>query len=143
MAISARRQALASRIYVILGDGELQEGQVWEAALLAGSLGLDNLCLLIDDNQMQVEGHVESVVTLAPIDRKWEAFGWAVQSVDGHDLGGLLDAFDRARAEAGRPSCLVVKTLPGKGVPTLEGILAHNLKLPAEVAAAALASLAE
>jgi transketolase len=142
MALSARRRAAASRIYVILGDGELQEGQVWEAALLAGSLGLDNLCLLIDDNRMQVEGHVDTVVKLEPIAQKWAAFGWAQENVDGHDIPALLAALDRARAASGQPTCLVVRTLPGKGVPALEGILAHNLKLPPDVAAMALASLA-
>jgi transketolase len=142
MALSARRRGHATRVYVVLGDGELQEGQVWEAALLAGSLGLDNLCLLIDDNRMQVEGHVDSVVKLEPIAEKWAAFGWAQQIVDGHDIPALLSALDDARRTSGRPSCLVVRTLPGKGVPALEGVLAHNLKLPADIAAMALASLA-
>lgn len=143
MALSARRRGYATRVYVVLGDGELQEGQVWEAALLAGSLGLDNLCLLIDDNRMQVEGHVDTVVKLEPIDRKWASFGWAEQVVDGHDISALQAALGRARQARGQPSCLVVRTLPGKGVPSLEGVLAHNLKLPPDVAAMALASLAE
>ncbi|SFI47055.1 transketolase [Bosea sp. OK403] len=141
MALAARRRGDASRIYVILGDGELQEGQVWEAALLAGSLGLDNLCLLIDDNRMQVEGHVDGVVKLEPIAGKFASFGWAQEVVDGHDIPGLLGALDRARAPSARPTCLVVRTLAGKGVPMLEGILAHNLKLPTDVATAAMAAL--
>ncbi|MDR6870837.1 transketolase [Bosea sp. BE125] len=141
MALAARRRGDASRIYVILGDGELQEGQVWEAALLAGSLGLDNLCLLIDDNRMQVEGHVDGVVKLEPIAGKFASFGWAQEVVDGHDIPALLGALDRARGTPSRPTCLVVRTLAGKGVPMLEGILAHNLKLPADVATAAMAAL--
>lgn len=143
MALSARRRGHATRVYVVLGDGELQEGQVWEAALLAGSLGLDNLCLLIDDNRMQVEGHVDSVVKLEPIAQKWAAFGWAQEVVDGHDIPTLLEKLDAARQTRGKPSCLVVRTLPGKGVPALEGVLAHNLKLPPDVAAMARASLAD
>lgn len=143
MAISAKRHGSARRVYVVLGDGELQEGQVWEAALLAAGRRLGNLCLLIDDNRMQVEGHVDSVVRLDPIAQKWSAFGWAAEEVDGHDFRALLDALDRARETADRPTCLVVRTLPGKGVPALEGILAHNLKLPPDVAAAALDALGE
>lgn len=142
MALAARRRGDGARIHVVLGDGELQEGQVWEAALLAGSLGLDNLCLLIDDNRMQVEGHVDKVVKLEPIAGKFASFGWAQENVDGHDIPALLGALDRARATTGRPTCLVVRTLPGKGVPSLEGILAHNLKLPEEVAAMAREALA-
>lgn len=142
MALAARRRKDGARVYVVLGDGELQEGQVWEAALLAGSLGLDNLCLLIDDNRMQVEGHVDKVVKLEPIGGKFAGFGWAQETVDGHDIPALLDALDRARVNAGRPTCLVVRTLPGKGVPALEGILAHNLKLPDAVVAMAREALA-
>ena len=141
MALARRRAGSDARVYVVLGDGELQEGQVWEAALLAASLKLSNLCLLIDDNEMQVEGHVDRVVRLAPIADKWRAFGWATEAVDGHDLPGLMTALDRARAASEAPTCLVVRTLPGKGVPALEGILAHNLKLPADVARDAMTAL--
>lgn len=141
MAISARRQGSDRRVYVVLGDGELQEGQVWEAALLAGTLQLGNLCLVIDYNRMQVEGNVDRVAALEPLADKWRAFGWAVQEVDGNDMAALLAAFDRARGTGGRPTCIVATTLVGKGVPEFEGIMAHNLKLPADAAAAALAAL--
>ncbi len=143
MALALRRRGSPARVHVLLGDGELQEGQVWEAALLAGSLGLDNLCLVIDDNRMQVEGHVDTVVRLEPVVDKWRAFGWATEAVDGHDIPALLAALDRARGCSGRPTCLVARTLPGKGVPALEGVLAHNLKLPPEMAAQALQALGE
>ncbi|CDZ47810.1 transketolase [Neorhizobium galegae] len=142
MALSARRHGSPSRVYVVLGDGELQEGQLWEAALLAGSLKLSNLCLIIDDNRMQVEGHIDKVVSVAPIAAKLSAFGWAAEEIDGHDIPALLAALDRAR-ERDRPTCLVAATLAGKGVPSLEGVLAHNLKMPPEVAAEALAALAD
>jgi transketolase len=142
MALAARRRGSQSRVYVVLGDGELQEGQLWEAALYAGSAGLSNLCLIIDDNRMQVEGHIDKVVSVAPIAEKFSAFGWAAQDIDGHDIPALLTALDKAR-ERDRPTCLVASTIAGKGVASLEGILAHNLKLPAEVAKHALNALAD
>lgn len=140
MALSLRRRASQARIHVVLGDGELQEGQVWEAALFAGSNRLSNLCLIVDDNRMQVEGHVDQVVSVAPIAEKFQAFGWAAETVDGHDIGAMMAALDRAR-QCARPTCLVATTLAGKGVPFLEGLLAHNLRLPQDVAARALAAL--
>jgi transketolase len=143
MALAARRRGSDARVYVVLGDGELQEGQTWEAALFAAGQRLSNLCLIIDDNRMQVEGHVDRVVPLAPIAAKFRAFGWAVEDVDGNDIAALLAALDRARATSDRPSCLVAQTLAGKGVAALEGLLAHNLKLPPDVARAALEALAD
>lgn len=142
MALAARRRGSQSRVYVVLGDGELQEGQLWEAALYAGSAGLSNLCLIIDYNSMQVEGHIDKVVSVAPVAEKFAAFGWAAEEIDGHDIPALLTALEEARGRD-RPTCLVATTTAGKGVPSLEGILAHNLKLPAEVAAEAMAALAD
>ena len=142
MALAARRRHSQARTYVLLGDGELQEGQLWEAALFAGSARLSNLCLIVDDNRMQVEGHIDQVVTVAPIDAKFAAFGWAVETVDGHDISALLTSLERAR-RAERPTCLVARTLAGKGVPSLEGLLAHNLKLPPTVASRALTELSQ
>ncbi|MFB9948583.1 hypothetical protein ACFFP0_06960 [Rhizobium puerariae] len=117
-------------------------GTAIEATLFAGSAGLSNLCLIVDDNRMQVEGHIDKVVSVAPIAGKFRAFGWMAEDVDGHDIPALLAALERARAHA-RPTCLVAATVAGKGVPGLEGLLAHNLRLPPEVAAEALAALAE
>lgn len=138
MAMSAKRQGRPTRIYVMLGDGELQEGQVWEAAMAAATWNLDNLCLIIDDNRMQVEGDVDQVMRMQPILDKWRAFNWHTIDVDGHDFAAILAAFDEARAVPGRPSCINARTLVGKGAPSLEGIMAHNIKLPPEVAARAL-----
>ncbi|WP_378941387.1 transketolase [Mesorhizobium sp. ANAO-SY3R2] len=143
MALAARRQKRDSRVYVMLGDGELQEGQVWEAALAAGSWGLDNLCLIIDDNEMQVEGHADRVFGMQPIDRKWQAFNWHTLTIDGNDMPTVLAALDEARAHKGQPTCIVARTLVGKGAPSLEGIFAHNLKLPPDAAAKALAELGD
>lgn len=142
MALAARRRHSPSRVYVLLGDGELQEGQLWEAALFAGSSQLSNLCLIVDDNEMQVEGHIDKVVKVAPIDEKFTAFGWAVERVDGHDIPALLACLERARGRD-RPTCIVARTLAGKGVPSLEGLLAHNLKLPPDMAQEALQALAD
>lgn len=141
LALSHRRRGSDARVYVVLGDGELQEGQVWEAALLAGSRRLSNLCLIVDDNQLQCEGHSDEVMLHAPVAEKFRAFGWDAHEVDGHDIEGLLAAFDRARSLTDKPTCLVARTLPGKGATGLEGIYAHNLKLPPDVAESALKSL--
>lgn len=142
MALAARRHGRDSRVYVMLGDGELQEGQVWEAALAAGSFGLSNLCLLIDYNAMQVEGHVDQVLAMEPVADKWRAFNWQVETIDGNDMAAVLAALDRARACTDRPTCIVARTLAGKGAPSLEGVLGHTMKLPPEMAQRALAELA-
>lgn len=141
MALSGKRRGRPYRVYVILGDGELQEGQVWEAALAAGSLGADNLCVVLDLNRMQVEGDTDLVLRMAPIAAKWQAFGFHVCECDGHDIGGLLKALAAARQTAGQPTLIIAQTVPGKGVSFLEGKLAHHMKLPAELAAAALREL--
>lgn len=143
MALSARRRDSGARVYVVLGDGELQEGQTWEALMYAGNAGLSNLCVVVDDNGMQVEGPVSKVVDLSPLPDKIATFGWRVMSVSGHDVAGLQDAFRSARGEKGRPSCIIAKTVPGQGVPSLEGVVAHNLRLPEALAREALDHLAE
>lgn len=141
MALSARRRQTGSRIYVILGDGELQEGQVWEAALAAGSLGLDNLCLIIDRNAMQVEGHTDKVSKMDPIDAKFAAFGWQASAIDGNSMPAIIDALDAARVTVGRPSLIVANTRTGKGVPFLEGQLSHLARLSPDDAVRALEAL--
>lgn len=141
MALAGRRHGARYRVYVVLGDGEMQEGQLWEAAMAAGSFGVDNLCLIVDRNEMQVEGHTDRVLRMEPVASKWTSFNWAVQEVDGHDLGAILAALARARATAGRPSVIVARTRVGKGVGFLEGQYGHNMKFSAEHAAAALAEL--
>jgi transketolase len=141
MALSARRRRRDSRVVVMLGDGELQEGQVWEAAMAAGSYGLGNLLLVIDYSAMQVEGHLDQVMAMEPVDAKWRSFNWRVETIDGHDIPALLAAYARARAHADQPTCLIARTLAGKGVPSLEGVLGHTMKLPPEMATRALAEL--
>lgn len=141
MALSGQRRGRDYRVYVILGDGELQEGQVWEAALSAGGFSLDNLCLILDRNFMQVEGHTDQVVRLDPIGAKFEAFGWNALEVDGNRMDQLLSALEQARAAKGRPTLIVTNTLAGCGVPFVEGQLSHMARLTEEDAAKALAIL--
>lgn len=143
MALSARRQGLDSRVYVVLGDGELQEGQVWEAALAAAGHDLDNLVMIVDRNYMQVEGHTDKVVRMDPVGEKFAAFGWHALDIDGNDMGQIVRALDEARATRGKPTLIVATTKAGAGVPFLEGQLAHLARLTPEDAARAMAVLNE
>ena len=140
-AIAAKRQGRSSRVYAIVGDGEMQEGQVWEAAMLAGAAGLDNLCVVVDYNFVQCEGPMDLVMSLEPLNDKMESFGFAVQEVDGNDISALLAAFERARATRGRPSFIKANTCMGKGVSSIEGLMYHQLRFPREVAESARAEL--
>ena len=141
VAQAAKRQNRTFRSYVILGDGELQEGQVWEAAMYAASNSLDNLCLIVDLNQLQVEGHTQEVMVMDPIDKKFQAFGWAVKNVDGHDFGALSAAFNQARSNRNVPTVILAQTIVGKGIPFLENQMSHNMVLPADVAEQCLKAL--
>lgn len=143
MALSLRRQGRPSRVYVILGDGELQEGQIWEAALSAAGLGLDNLCAVIDRNFMQVDGHTDRVMRLEPLADKWAAFGWHVLQIDGNAMCQITAALDQARATCGRPTCIIGTTIPGKGVPFLQNRLSHMAAISPEEADRALQVLEE
>ena len=141
VAQASTRQNRTFRSYVILGDGELQEGQVWEAAMYAASNSLDNLCLIVDLNQLQVEGHTQEVMVMDPIDKKFQAFGWAVKNVDGHDFGALSAAFNQARSNRNVPTVILAHTIVGKGIPFLENQMSHNMVLPADVAEQCLKAL--
>ncbi len=141
IGIAGKLDSAPWRVYVVLGDGELQEGQVWEAAMAAATHRLDNLCMVIDWNQMQVEGHVGKVHRMEPVLAKFEAFGWNALEVDGHDLPGIFSALALARETRGRPSVILAHTKVGMGVPALEGVCSHNMRLPPDVAQRALAEL--
>ena len=141
VAQAAKRQNRTFRSYVILGDGELQEGQVWEAAMYAASNRLDNLCLIVDLNQLQVEGRTQEVMVMDPVDKKFQAFGWAVKNVDGHDFGALSAAFNQVRSNRNMPSVIIAHTIVGKGIPFLENQMSHNIVLPADVAEQCLKAL--
>ena len=142
MALSSRRRGRAARIYVVLGDGEMQEGQVWEAAMAAGSHRLANLCLILDYNKMQVGGHVDGVVNMNPVADKWASFGFRVETIDGNDIEAILAALERARRHEAGPTCIIAETLVGKGAPSLEGVLGHVMRLPPDLAKRALDELA-
>ncbi|MEM9263151.1 MAG: transketolase [Pseudomonadota bacterium] len=140
-ALSAKRQGRSSRVYVIVGDGEMQEGQIWEAAMFAGAKGLDNLCVIVDYNFVQSEGPMDRVMSLEPLMDKMESFGFACQEVDGNDIAALLTTYDKARAQKGKPSFIKANTEMGKGVASLEGLMFHQLRFPPEVANSARAEL--
>lgn len=135
------RGAADRRIFVLVSDGELEEGQVWEAAMFAGHHRLGCLTVLLDANNSQVDGPVDTITTLDPIADKWTAFGWHAQDVDGHDPAALVAAFDAALDDP-RPSIIVARTSTSHGIDALpEGADGHFLKLPADLADAALAEL--
>ena len=106
----------SGRIYTILGDGELQEGLIWEAAMAAGHYGLDNLCVIVDNNGLQIDGKNEDVMTVAPIDEKFKAFGFNTIKIDGHNFEKIFAAFDAAKACKGKPTAIIAKTNKGRGV---------------------------
>lgn len=120
MAIAAKLKGADYRVYTILGDGEIEEGQVWEAAMLAGNRKLDNLVALVDFNRLQIDGSLDEVNSPEPIDKKFEAFGWNVICIDGHDLDQIEAAYKAARECKGRPTCIVASTVKGKGVSYME-----------------------
>lgn len=120
MALSAKLRNKSYRVYTLLGDGEIQEGQVWEAAMFAGARKLDNLVVIVDNNGLQIDGKVEDVCSPYPIDKKFEAFNFHVINVDGHDFDQLADAFKEARETKGQPTAIIAKTVKGKGVSFME-----------------------
>lgn len=130
MALANRIEKNDHRIYALVGDGEAEEGQVWEASMAAGHYKLDNLCVIIDENGLQIDGRTEDVIGPAPFEEKFKAFGWNVISVDGHDYAALKEAFDAAKAYKGKPTCIVAKTVKGKGVSFMENEAGWHGKAP-------------
>lgn len=120
MALGGKLNQKDFRVYTVLGDGEIQEGQVWEAAMFASAKGLDNLVAVVDNNNLQIDGTIEEVNSPYPIDEKFEAFGWHVINIDGHDFDQIEKAFDEAKAVKGKPTVIVAKTVKGKGVDFME-----------------------
>jgi transketolase len=120
LALAARLDKSSSRIFCLLGDGELQEGQVWEAAMAAAHYGLDNLVALIDHNGLQIDGEVAKVMGVAPLGPKFLAYNWHVLEVDGHDIGAICQALDSAEQSKGQPTMIIARTVKGKGVPFFE-----------------------
>jgi transketolase len=141
-ALAARFRGSDARIFTMISDGEMEEGQVWEAALFAAHHGLDRLVALLDANNSQVDGPVDSITTIEPIAAKWSAFGWHVQDLDGHDVDALCAALAEAEAQPGRPSVLVCRTSTVHDLdclpPDADG---HFIRLPPELAEAAVTEL--
>lgn len=120
MALANKIDGNPGRVYTLLGDGELQEGLVWEAAMSAAHYGLDNLVAIVDFNGLQIDGKNDDVMTVKPIDEKFKAFGWNVVVIDGHDFDQIFDAFDQARACKDKPTAIIAKTHKGRGVSFME-----------------------
>ncbi len=130
MALAAKHQGKACRVYTLLGDGEIQEGQVWEAMMFAHHYKLDNLCAVIDNNGLQIDGRIDDVMSPYPITDKLRAFGWNVVEIDGHNFDQMETAFAQARETKGVPTAIVMKTLKGKGVSYMEGQAGWHGKAP-------------
>lgn len=132
MALAGKINNKDYRTYALVGDGESQEGQVWEAIMFAAHYKLDNLCLIIDNNGLQIDGRVCDVMNVMPYESKLEAFGWNVISIDGHNYDEILSAFEKAKAVKGKPTAIVAKTVKGKGVSFMEDQASWHGKAPNE-----------
>ena len=130
MALAGKLDRKNYRVYTLLGDGEIEEGQVWEAAMSAAKFHLDNLCAIVDVNGLQIDGATADVMPSEPLDKKWEAFGWHVISCDGHDYQAIEAAFEQARAVKGQPTVLLARTGKGRGVSFMENNAGWHGKAP-------------
>lgn len=144
MAISAQISGEDYRVYTLLGDGEIQEGQVWEAAMLAGHRHLDNLVVIVDNNGLQIDGEIEKVCSPYPIDKKFEAFNFHVINIDGHDFDQIAAAFREAKETKGQPTAIIAKTIKGKNISFMENQASwHGVAPNAEQYAQAMQELEE
>ena len=142
MALAGRLDGRGYYVYCLMGDGEIQEGQVWEAAMSAAHYRLDHVIAFVDHNHLQIDGNNDEVMTVNPIDEKFRAFGWNVMTIDGHDFAQISDAVDAAKAQHGRPTLIVAETVKGKGVSFMENQVGwHGVAPTAEQAEAAVAEL--
>ena len=130
MALAAKLQNKDYRTYTLLGDGEIQEGQVWEAAMFAGSRKLDNLVVIVDNNGLQIDGPIDEVNSPYPIGAKFEAFNFNVVEIDGHDFDQIADAFKQAKECKGKPTAIIMKTIKGKGVSFMENQVSWHGSAP-------------
>lgn len=132
MALASKFKNDLFRVYAVLGDGEIQEGQVWEAAMFAASRKLDNLCIVVDNNNLQIDGTLEEVNSPYPIPEKFAAFGWNVIEIDGNSLDEVADAFAKAKECKGKPTAIIAKTVKGKGVSYMENQVSWHGAAPKE-----------
>ncbi len=130
MALAAKYDGSDYRVYTMLGDGECEEGQVWEAAMFASHYKLDNLCVVVDFNGLQIDGHVNDVAGLEPIDKKFESFGFEIIKIDGNDFAQIESAFEKAKTVKGKPTVIIAATVKGKGVSYMENQVGWHGKAP-------------
>ena len=132
MALSSKMDSMGYRVYCLLGDGEIEEGQVWEAAMTSSKYKLDNLCVIVDNNNLQIDGEITKVKGLNKIEAKFESFGFKVINVDGNNIEQLIDAFNEAKLTKGMPTAIVAKTVKGKGVSFMENKAEWHGKAPSQ-----------
>ena len=130
--MSSKINSKGIRVYCLIGDGEIQEGQIWEAAMTASHYKLDNLCVIVDNNNLQIDGSVDKVMSPYPIDEKFKSFGFQVINIDGHDIQQIIKAFNTAKTIKGKPTAIIAKTIKGKGVSFMENQAGWHGKAPNE-----------
>ncbi len=130
MSLAARVDKRSYRVYCLLGDGEIQEGNIWEAAMAASHYKCDNLCAMMDYNGFQIDGKVQDIMAIEPVMAKWQAFGWHAIEINGHDMQQILSAYDEAKAVKGKPSIIVAHTIKGKGVSFMENVVDFHGRAP-------------
>lgn len=132
MALAGKLDKKDYRVYCLIGDGEIQEGNIWEAAMAASHYKLDNLCVILDYNGFQIDGKVQDVMNIDPVKSKWKAFGWNVIEIDGHNIRQILSAYDKARDVKGMPTIIVARTVKGKGVSFMEHVVDFHGRAPTQ-----------
>jgi transketolase len=130
MSLAARIDKKDYRVYCLLGDGETQEGNIWEAAMAASHYKCDNLCAMLDYNGFQIDGRTKDIMNLEPLVSKWQAFGWHAIEIDGHNIKEILSAFDEAKTIKGRPAIIIARTIKGKGVSFMENVVDFHGRAP-------------
>lgn len=132
IAVGMKQAKKGNRVYVLMGDGEQQEGSIWEAAMSAAHYGLDNLCGIVDDNGLQIDGATKDIMNIAPLGDKYASFGWNVIEIDGHDLNEVDKAYEKAKETKGKPTVIIAKTVKGKGVSFMENLAEWHGKTPSQ-----------
>lgn len=132
MALSSKLNSNGLRVYCLVGDGEIQEGQIWEAAMSSAHYKLDNLCLIVDNNNLQIDGEVDKVKNIYPLDDKFRSFGFEVIKIDGHNIAQIIEAFETAKKIKGKPTVIIANTIKGKGVSFMENQAGWHGKAPNE-----------
>ncbi len=132
MALAAKLDKKTSRVYVLMGDGEIQEGQIWEAAMSAGHHHLNNLCAIVDYNKLQIDGKVEAIMSIEPLKDKWQSFGWQVFEIDGHNIKEIIETCQKTERIKDKPSVIIAHTVKGKGVCFMEHVCDYHGVAPSD-----------